>query len=163
MRGSQEVDDAARYVELARAGWKDPAVDTFELLSEVVAAAHMDREFFAEEAREAKEEAEERIAELRAELAIEGQDVSTLLEALKVAIARERNEALIMHEQLFADRIAQRDARTATHHAKIAAQGDEIALLRAELRTLKNAIAVAEPAPPDDSSPAPKRNTRSKI
>lgn len=50
---SQEVDDAARYVELARAraGWKDPAVDTFELLSEVVAAAHMDREFFAEESQ----------------------------------------------------------------------------------------------------------------
>lgn len=152
---SQEIDDAARYVELARAGWKDPAVDTFEMLAEVVDAAHADREFFAEEARiEAEEKADKQIAELRAELDIESQDTDTLLAALKVAIERECTAAAAQVRQAFVEQITQRDE-------KLAAQDDENALLRAEMRTLKEALAVAlrtaEPTPaPDDSSPAPK-------
>lgn len=156
----QTIDDAKRYVELARAGgWVDPEVKPLDMIAELINAIDTiipeEREDAIDNANDEMEsDHKELIVKLLVKLKIDHDDntdfeslvslldecadaklkpldSSELLELLGETIERERHEVIEAYR------------KSDEHHVevlkeKIARQDDEIFLLRAEVDTLKS-------------------------
>lgn len=156
----QTIEDARRYVELVNSGgWRDPDVDPTAMLTAVLEAHEaIIPDECDDAATNATDEMESDHKELivkllvklkighdenddyetlvgllgeAAEAKLKPLDSSELLELLGQTIERERHETIEAYRK-------SDEFHTQTLNEKIAAQDDQIALLRAEIRTLKD-------------------------